>query len=162
MGAAAAGAEVGAAAAGAAAGWAGAEQAARSCVHFVGESDESFAVTLDSGCDLREAARLFPQRDPQTHLPLLMQQQLRSIFAFNEKLLAEGQAKIRTVRHACVPTGRAPDDATPEEIEACPRGLTNYFGIASTGNLAVIRIPKTRTPTRAERLEALAKAACAV
>ncbi|MBI5537692.1 MAG: hypothetical protein HY898_33520 [Deltaproteobacteria bacterium] len=130
------------------------------CVRLVGESSESFAITIGPRCDLREAARLFPQVDPETGRTLPMQEQLRSIFAMNEARHASGQSKVRTVGRACVPTGQAPGSATAEELEICPRGLVNYFGVASHGSVAVIQVPKARVLTRAQRLDALARSAC--
>jgi hypothetical protein len=130
------------------------------CVRFVGEIKGAFAVTLQPGCDLREAASLFPQLDPETHSPLPMQEQLRSIYETNEAHIADSKLKARTVSRGCVPTGKAPSFASPEEREICPRGLVNYFGVASQGNQAVILIPKTRMPSHAEQLEVVASSAC--
>ena len=140
--------------------FAGPDDAPAPCVRLAGESYNAFVVTLQPGCDLREAARLFPQFDPTTRRPLPMHEQLRSIHAFNEARRIEGNLKSRTVSRGCVPAGSAPSWASPEELEICPRGVVNYFGVASLGNIALIFLPKTRTATHAERLEELARSSC--
>jgi hypothetical protein len=56
--------------------------------------------------------------------------------------------------------GTVPPTATPEEREACPEGLVNYYGIASVGNQAVIHVPRSRVSSASERLEALGRTTC--
>jgi len=131
------------------------------CVRILSEDDQAYRVTLGPGCDLREVARTLPQRDGDSGDVLPMQEQLRSIYAYNEKVRGSSPdaSGPPTVRRGCVP-GAVPEGATPEERELCPKGLVNYYGIASSGNQAVIHVPRTRIATLAERLESLGRAAC--
>jgi hypothetical protein len=132
-----------------------------SCVELVGDSADAFAVALGPMCDLREAVRRFPQIDAATRRAFSEQQQLRSIFAENERRFAEGRIKVRNVGRGCVPSVAAPPSATNEELEVCPNGPVNYFGVASAGaRHAVIWVPKARVASSYERYETLGRTAC--
>lgn len=130
------------------------------CVDVVASGDDAYEVTLRGGCDLRSIARALPQRDATSGGVLPMQDQLRSIYAYNEQT-SKSSGAMQTVRRGCVRTNGAPPDATAEEKEFCPKGLVNYYGIASGLNRAIIRVPKTRALTRAEKLETLGRTTCA-
>ena len=138
----------------------GAQAAGSACVTVLERGPEAYKVTLGTGCDLRQVARLLPQRDGQSGDVLPMQDQLRSIYAYNEALAQKDPEHSRTVLRGCVPAKGPPPGATAEEREACPKGLVNYYGIASAGNQAIIHVPRTRMATRAERLEQLGQTSC--
>ncbi len=129
------------------------------CVKILSRGQDAYTVTLAAGCDLRSVARVLPQRDAASGKALPMQEQLRSIYAFNKQLADKDQNAVLAVRRGCVP-GKVPSSATPEEREVCPNGLVNYYGIASVSNRAVIHVPRVRTATLAERLTTLGRKTC--
>lgn len=131
------------------------------CVKLVRENKDAYAVTIGWSCDLREAVRKYPQLDADTGRPLPAQVQLRSIFAENQRRAQESGLARSPVRLGCVPARKAPADASPEELSACPSSVANYFGVASFGaQHTIIWIPKSRVPSTSERLEALGRSAC--
>lgn len=132
-----------------------------SCVRLVRETPDAYAITIGRGCDLREATFRYPQTDPATGKRLSTQDQLRSIFAENERRASAGEPRPSAVRRGCVPARAVPGDATAEERDLCPNGIVNYFGVASSGpQYPIIWIPKSRVASQAERLEALGRTAC--
>ena len=128
------------------------------CVRVLQRGPKAHVVALGAGCDLRSVARLLPQRDADSGDVLPTQAQLRSIYAFNQSAAEDGRIKVSAVRRGCVP-GKA-EDPTPEEREACPNGVVNYYGIASVGSEAPIFVPQTRAASLAERLTSLGKTTC--
>lgn len=121
-------------------------------------NDKEYTILVfsgKSGCDLYGAIRLYPQLNPDTKERLSVQEQLRSLYAANEKVDMGGR-QVRTVLRGCVPNSKPWPDQTAEERDFC-QGKVNYY---QNGFGGPVLIPHTRQLSRGEKLESAFSKAC--
>lgn len=123
------------------------------CVQKVGEDERGIRVRLDgtAGCDLFQAVRQFPH-GAKEGTSLSRQEQLRSIWAANLAVEANGAVSQPAVKRSCTErTPKREPGTSDEENRACERtgGQAFYYALPD----AVFLVPRGRALTPVERGE---------
>ena len=118
------------------------------CVQKVGEDGRGTQVRLDGarGCDMFQVVRQFP-RGAKDGSALLRQEQLRSIWAANVVVDANGGVSQPTVKRSC--TERTPNrepGTSEEENKVCEKTGGQAFYYALPGAVFLVPMERALTP----------------